>query len=297
MTQIDLSKYPAPDVLEAIDYETILGEIQTHFVGQFPVDEITAAEKGVPTQAKVELLLAIEGNLIVKQLEAYAYHAAGMRARVNDAAKATMLAYATGADLENLGAFYAVQRKDGENDTDLRARIVIAIDGLSTAGPIGAYKFHGLSADPDVKDIAVDSPEPGQVRITVLSHSGNGIAPQQVIDAVLAALNDEDVRPLTDHVIVQAAAVADYTIDADIWCFSGVDSGAVRQAAEDAAAQYASDIHQLGYDVTDSGLKSALHQPGVQRVELITPSATIVNDATEASFCTGVTVTYRGNDV
>lgn len=297
MTSIDLSKYPAPDVLEALEYEDIFTEIKNHFLDQFPETEIEAAERGVPTRAKVALLLDVEGNLVVKALQAYAYHAIQMRARVNDAAKATMLGYAAGADLDNLAAFYMVERKAGESDTELRDRLVLAVDGFSTAGPVGAYRFHGLSADADVKDIGVESPTPGQVLITVLARAGDGVPVQATLDAVDAALNDEDVRPLTDQVIVQAASVTPYVIEAGIWCYGNVDSGVVRAAAEAAAQQYADDMHRLGYDVTISGLHRALHQPGVQRVEITQPAAAIVNGASEAAFCTGVTVTYEGIDV
>lgn len=297
MTSIDLSQYPAPEVLEALEYETIFSEIKEHFLGQFPEGEAEAAEKGVPTQAKAALLMEIEGNLVVKALQAYAYHATQMRARVNDAAKATMLAYAGGSDLDNLAAFYMVERKDGESDTELRDRLVLAVDGFSTAGPVGAYKFHGLSADADVKDIGVESPVPGQVLITVLSRSEQGVPDQAVLDTVNAALNDEDVRPLTDQVIVQAATVGTYDIDAEIWCYGNVDSEVIRAEAAAAAQAYADEVHRLGYDVTISGLYRALHQPGVQRVSITSPAATIVNDASEASFCTSVTVSYEGIDV
>ena len=294
---IDLSQYPAPEVLEDLGYEEIFDEIKEHFLSQFPEGETEAAEKGVPTRAKAALLMDVEGNLVVKALQAYAYHAIQMRARVNDAAKATMLAYATGTDLDNLAAFYMVERRDGESDTELRDRLVLAVDGFSTAGPVGAYKFHGLSADADVKDIGVQSPTPGQVLITVLSRSGNGTAAQALLDTVDAALNDEDVRPLTDQVVVQAATVNQYQIDADIWCYGNVDSAVVRAAAEEAAQAYADAMHRLGHDVTISGLHRALHQPGVQRVEINQPAASIVNDAHEAGFCTGVTVNYEGIDV
>lgn len=297
MTSIDLSQYPAPEVLEGLEYETIFSEVKGHFLDQFPETEAEAAEKNVPTRAKAALLMDIEGNLVVKALQAYAYHATQMRARVNDAAKATMLAYATGTDLDNLAAFYMVERKDGESDGELRDRLVLAVDGFSTAGPVGAYRFHGLSADADVKDIGVESPTPGQVLITVLSRSGTGVPAQGVLDAVTAALNDEDVRPLTDQVIVQAATVTEYAIDADIWCYGNVDSDVVRQASIDAAQAYADAMHRLGHDVTISGLHRALHQPGVQRVVVNSPVAAIENDASEAGFCTGVTVSYEGIDV
>lgn len=297
MTQIDLSQYPAPVVVEALGFEKIYAEIKEHFVSQFPTDEAEAADRGLPTREKVELLLEIEGNLIVKILQAYAYHAVQIRARINDAAKATMLAYSTGTDLDNLAAFYMVERKDDENDDELRARLVLAVDGFSTAGPVGAYKFHGLSADNGVKDIGVESPIPGQVLVTVLGRNGNGTPSQAVLDAVDAALSHEDVRPLTDQVIVQVPTVEDYAINAKIWCFANVDHEVVRQAATVAAQAYADQSHRLGYDVTDSGLKAALHQPGVQRVEILSPTLPLTKGPSEAAFCTDVTVTYEGIDV
>ena len=46
----------------------------------------------------------------------------------------------------------------------------------SVAGPTGAYEFHALSADGDVKDAAATSPAPGEVVVTVLSRTGDGAA-------------------------------------------------------------------------------------------------------------------------
>jgi phage-related baseplate assembly protein len=47
----------------------------------------------------------------------------------------------------------------------------------------------------------------------------------------------------------------------------------------------------MGYDVTLSGIYAALHQPGVQRVNLSSPSANITIADGEAAYCTGITVT------
>ena len=330
MTSIDLSQYPAPEVLEALEYEEIFDEIVQHFLDQFPEDEVEAAEKSIPTRAKAELLMQIEGNLVVKSLQAYAYHATRMRARVNDAAKATMLAYATGTDLDNLAAFYMVQRKENETDTELRDRLILAVDGFSTAGPIGAYRFHGISAADAIKDVSVEAPTfervdldpalqaqlpagsfviravedaglsepmPGDVAVTVLSREGDGTASSETLENVLTALNHEDVRPLTDRPRARSASVNTYSVSARIWCYGSVDSNLVIAAAEDAVRSYADEMHRLGYDVTISGLHRALHQPGVQRAEIITPAATIVNSDREASFCTGVALTFEGIDV
>ena len=330
MSQIDLSKYPAPEVLESLSYEAIFEEIKTHFISQFPTDEQAAADQGIPTQASILLLMQVEGNLVVKALQAYAYHATEMRARVNDAAKATMLAYAAGTDLDNLAAFYMVERKPSEGDTELRDRLILAVDGFSTAGPVGAYRFHGLSAADAIKDVSVDAPRfskadiaasvmaqlpagsivlqvdddagladpmPGDVAITVLSRFGDGTALAADIAAATLALNDEDVRPLTDHPRTRGATIKTYTIAAGIWCYGNVDSEVVRQAAIVAAQAYADETHRLGYDVTISGLHRALHQPGVQRVEITQPAATIVNEKSEAAYCTSIAVSYEGIDV
>ena len=69
---IDLSQYPAPEVLEGLEYSKIFAGIKAHFLVRFPEGEAEAAEKSVPTRAKAALLMDIEGNLVVTALQAYA---------------------------------------------------------------------------------------------------------------------------------------------------------------------------------------------------------------------------------
>ena len=136
---------------------------------------------------------------------------------------------------------------------------------MSTAGPVGAYIFHALSADPDVLDASVQSPAPGEVLISVLSRTGDGTAGPNLVSAVNATLNADEVRPLCDLVAVQAAEILTYSIEATLTVYPGPDSEVVRTAAQNAAQVYADAQHRLGRDVTLSGLYAALHQPGVQR--------------------------------
>jgi len=181
-----------------------------------------------------------------------------------------------------------------ETDNSLRTRTQLAVEGFSTAGPIAAYRFHAMSASGDVKDVAVDSPTPGQVRVTVLSDNGAGVPDAPLLAAVAAALNAENVRPLTDQVIVEAATVSNYTVVAALTLYPGPASGPVLAAAQAAAQQYVVDTHRLGYDVVLSGLLAALHRPGVQRVTLAAPVADIVRGPREAAYCTGITLTIAG---
>lgn len=57
-----------------------------------------------------------------------------LRQRVNEAARAVMVAYAVGGDLEQIGANYGVGRLPGETDTRLRHRVQRAFNRLAAAG-------------------------------------------------------------------------------------------------------------------------------------------------------------------
>jgi phage-related baseplate assembly protein len=294
---INLSKLPAPDVVETLNFGTVLDELKADLAARAP--ELIEA-------------LALESEPMVKLLEVVAYREIVLRQRVNDASLANMLAFSTEADLVNLGALFGVERAviqeadDNvnppvpeilEDDERLRTRIQLSLEGHTTAGPIGAYTFHGLTADPDVKDIGIASPEPGQVEVTVLSRLEDGTPAAELITAVTAALNYEDVRPLTDQVVVKAATIAAYTIEATLTLYDGPDSSLVMDAAENAVEAYVEAHHKLGHDITLSGLYAALHQSGVQNVVLTLPVADLVIDPDTAAYCTGIAIAFGGRDV
>lgn len=295
-TAIDLSQLAPPDVVEALDFETILAAMKADLTTRAP---------------DLAAVLALESEPVVKLLQVCAYREVLLRARVNDAARASYLATATGADLDNLAAFYGVARLTLtpadpeavppvaavlEPDDDLRRRAQMAPEGFSTAGPVGAYVFHALSADPDVLDASAVSLLPGDVTVSVLSRTGTGAASPALVATVLAALSAEDVRPLCDTVGVQSAAIVSYAITAQIFCLPGPDRAVVLASAQAAATAYAAAQHRLGRDITLSGVYAALHQPGVQRVNLISPAADIVISVTQAGHCTAITLTDGGVD-
>ncbi len=290
-TAIDLSRIPAPAIVEPLDFEVILAAIKADLILRAP--DLTA-------------VIGLESEPVVKLLEAFAYRELLMRARVNDAARAVLLPTATGADLDNLAAFFGVIRllvtpanllaipptpDVFETDTALRRRTQLALEGFSTAGPIGAYLFHTLSADGRVKDAAVASPSPGDVRVTVLSTEGTGTPTAPVLAAVTAALNAEDVRPLCDVVTVQAAAIVTYTVVASLAFFDGPDTAIVLAQAQAAVADVVAEAHRVGRAVRRSALFAALHQPGVEAVTLTLPAADITPTAVQAPWCTAITVT------
>ncbi|WP_414147543.1 baseplate assembly protein [Erwinia sp. BNK-24-b] len=301
MATIDLSQLPAPDVVEALDYETLLAERKATLVSLYPPDQ----------QDAVTRTLALESEPIVKLLEENAYREVILRQRINEAASAVMVAYALADDLDQLGANNGVARLTltaadettipptaavMESDDDFRLRIASAFEGLSVAGPSGAYEYHAKSADGRVADASAISPSPACVTITVLSREGNGEAAADLLAVVDTALNDEDVRPVADRVTVQSAAIVDYSIEAVLYLYPGPEAEPIRAAAEAKLAAFVSAQARLGRDIRKSALYAALHVEGVQRVELGQPAADVVLDKTQAAYCTGYSITVGGSD-
>jgi len=295
LTAIELDRLPAPQVVESLNYEAIFNDMLLNFYNLYP-----------------QFDAIVEADPVYKLLEVVAYRELYLRQRVNDAARDVMLAFAQGSDLDQLGANYGVSRElvrpasDDpvnptpaiyEDDARLKLRVQLSVEALTTAGSIGSYKFHGLSASPDVKDIGINSPSPGVVEVFILSVHGDGEPDDALVGLVDAALNDEQVRPLTDQVLVKKPDITFYTLNADLWFYPGPDPVVVMSLAEAAAQAYVDANHLLGHDITMSGIYAALHQEGVQRVELLSLSDSLVLDVNQVAFCSQITLNNKGTDV
>jgi len=132
-----------------------------------------------------------------------------------------------------------------ETDDHLRTRIQAAPNQFSTAGPVGAYRFFAIGADPSIVDAQIVSPVPGTVNVYVLTGpvtiqpapapNSTGIANSELLAKVFAAVNADTVRPLTDT--VNALAVQDRLRDrrdnhALCRCRSDADHGSSRCGCE-----------------------------------------------------------------
>ncbi|WP_368988304.1 baseplate assembly protein [Citrobacter freundii] len=298
---IDLSQLPPPVVVEPLDFETLFAQRKAAFIAMYPEDE----------QEEIARTLELESEPITMLLEENCYRELLLRQRVNEAARAVMLAYSTDSDLDNLAVNFNVERltiqeEDDsvtppieavmESDPDLRTRTQQAFEGLSVAGPTAAYEFWGRSADGRVADISAVSPTPACVTISVLSREGDGTASDDLLSVVAAALNDEEVRPVADRVTVQSAEIVPYQIDATLYIYPGPEAEPVRQASEQQLQAYIAAQNRLGSDIRLSAIYAALHVEGVQRVELAQPVADIVLSDYQASHCTEYTITVGGYD-
>ena len=298
---VDLSKLDAPKVLEDLNFESLLADRKAEFIALFPQDE----------RPFWQARLSLESEPITKLLQEVVYLQLMERNRINNAAKATMLAYASGSDLDVIASNYNVKRQVIqeannnvtpkipeilEDDTSLRLRTQLAFEGLSVAGPRSAYIFHSLSAHPDVADVSVVSPQPANVTVTILSRNGQGEAEENLLNVVRAKLNDDDIRPIGDRVIVQSAVIQSYEIRAKLYLYRGPEYEPIKAAALKKLTAYTKEKHRLGRDISLSGIYAALHLEGVQRVELISPTTDIVLPSSKSAYCTAINLEIVTSD-
>ena len=256
---IDLTTLPAPRVVEALSYEAILAAAKADF-----------AERMRPHLPNIDEILQLESDPVVKLLESHAYRELLYRARVNDAALAHLLAFATGADLDHKGAFYALARLDGESDERYRRRIQLRVRALAGNGTREHYELAALTASQSVRDAIATQPQAG--RVSVLLWLVADADPEATAATVLAALNAEDARPLGVPVSVDIAQPKAINIKATLTREAGAPIDLVSQVRAALGASLA-EFARLGRPVSRSWITTRLHVSGIASVRYTDPAA------------------------
>ena len=296
---IELASLPVPDALEVLDFETIYAARKARMIALWPVDE----------QAEIAATLELESEPLARLLQENSYRELVWRQRVNDAIRAVMLAFATGADLEQRAALFGLERlmitpadaahnvdEVDESDDDLRTRIQLAPMGFSVAGPADAYRSKALAVDGRLLDVRTSRPTPGTVLVTLLSREGDGTAGADLIDAVTAALSADDQRPLNDTVIVDTARIVRYRIHAKGYTQSAVGADVLISQAVKNVAAYAARVRRIKTRIATSAIIGVIQAAGLKRTELIEPAADIAVDITQASYCIEIVIENGGTD-
>lgn len=180
-----------------------------------------------------------------------------------------------------------------ETTPQLRARIPDISASTSTAGPRRGYRAHAKAAHPDIVDVAVTNPAPGVVRLTVLTKTG--LPDPEVLDLVLEACNDEDVRPLCDTVEAFACVEVPYTIECGLVLQKGAQADVVLTLALEAIQIYTDGRGaMLGRTPQLSKVLKALEVPGVYSV--VPAAGWLLPDvaAAEWAHCTNLDITILG---
>jgi phage-related baseplate assembly protein len=267
---VSLSELQPPQIIEELIFEEILQQMKETLVA---IDQEYTAYLG--------------SDPLMKLMEVAAYRELLLRQRINQAAKANLLAFATGSDLDNLAAFYGISRKENETDEELRERVHAKIVGWSSAGSREAYKFHALNSDPRVKEANADSPEPGLVRISILSKENGGVVSQDLLGKVTAYMLREDVRMLTDTVEVVPCGLIEVNVKARIILMASTPLEILNTIRESFILAF-NKIAGLGVGISRSWIISNLFLSGVKDVELMTPADDVLVSEIECAKLTGV---------
>lgn len=257
---LDLSKLPAPAVIKGVDYEAILAERIARLKELWPELDTEALET--------------EPGVILQQADAFREMLT--KAAINDAARAVMLSFATGTDLDNLAAFYGVERlviqaatdttpAVMESDTDFRVRVKLAPEQLPYAGMTGGgYRALARRTAPSVKDVSTIKRDGGHVDVILLAREGNGAVSNDVVASVYLAFQDDAATQLTDIVSVRSASITNYDIPLTLKVQRGPDPAAVKAAAEAAVRAYCASRHRVGKIVYRNMVEAAAAVGGVE---------------------------------
>lgn len=305
MSTVDFSQLPIPNLIQELDYETIFENRKERFIALYPDSE----------QENWRTILSRESDPVTKLLQENAYLELNYINKCNADARALLLAYATGADLDHLALTeYGLIRllvtpADNsvipplpavyETDERLKERCLLQYDGMNTAGSANAYKFFTLSADGRVHGIKVysDIDNPYLLDIVISQvDSVNGEASEELIDIVQAALDPDEVRPVCDRPTVKSSIATNYQISAQLFVGKNAEDSLLLEAANLRLDSYIQKSLKNGSSIRRSAIYAALHVDGISRVIVNEPPADIEIDIYHHPVCTSKAITIGGTE-
>lgn len=189
---------------------------------------------------------------------------------------------------------------DEEDDDAFRERIRISPEKYSVAGPYGAYEYWAKTASTLIEDVTVLGPESkkvndGEVYVYPLL-SGGELPDDEILTKVSNVLNDEKIRPLTDHVYVKKPTAVSYDLTVTYYVSESnkEQSAAIQAAVSTAIGNYVLwQKSKLGRDIDPSKLVQMIVDAGGVKVNVTSPAVTTIDDDSVA-ICNTKTVTFGG---
>lgn len=268
----ELVGLPAPDILETLDYDTVFGQILAQFRSRYP-----------------DYTSIVEGDPGYSILEAIAWQETMTRKRINDAARALLVTHAVGADLDNIGALFAVTRQIVtpadpeadppieevlETDARLRDRIINTLEAI-VPGSYAWYRNYALEADSRVHEALVLRTNPGEVTVYVQGIRPDTVPTNEILTAVRTYLNEDARRFICDTVIVAAVGTVNYTVTATVQVRGGFVPADVLAKVQERFAAFAVDREVVGKPIPLSAIYDALVVNEVEAIHLTSPTADV----------------------
>lgn len=166
---------------------------------------------------------------------------------------------------------------DIEDDDSLRERVYIAPSKYSVAGPESAYEYWVKTFNSSISDVLVHSEDIGSAPYTVQIEfimAGGELPNESMIMGLQDFLYNEQIRPLTDKVIVKAPDTVGYKIDVKYFV-NRSDSGKASTIQAEVGAAIDEFISwqrsKIGRDINPSRLVQMMVAAGAKRVEVTYP--------------------------
>lgn len=315
-TPINMAALPTLDVIKGLSFEDELAELKERLLRRAEAYGLDLSD-----------VINLESDPLHVIYEAFAERVVQLYAEANDQIRALILADAQGPELDHIAAtYYGIARlvvtpadPDAvpsvsevlEGDEDFRARIALAPEAFSTAGPEGGYIFHVLKLDgvADIADVAVYSEDDNatytdgahadaytvglraapfanratgdpvlapEVLIVTLPKVAYGASDQALLDRAWHAAARKDVRPIGDNVRIEPAQNHDYEIEGNLLFDAGASPEVVVAEALASVLTYVASRRRIGARVQRIGIAAAMKVSGVQELNLIKPAADIL---------------------
>ena len=171
-----------------------------------------------------------------------------------------------------------------ETDENLAKRIFLAPSSWSTAGPDDAYKYWVRTFNPAIGDVMVESETPGEVDIFFILQDGQ-IPDQTMIQELADYLSNEEIRPLTDQVIVRAPEIQEYQIDLTYYINKSdrTKASQIHENIQIAVQEYMRwQRAKIGRDINPDQLRKQLVSAGAKRLEIREPVFEAISHASIA---------------
>lgn len=295
---IDLSRLPAPDALEALDYEAMVSGFLERFLVRWE-----AMRERDPTLPEYDME-DLETDPAVILGEAWSILRTLDRARVNDAIRAVLAPLAKGADLDAIAARVNIVRlvvtpatatADAvmESDARLLRRYLLAF-ARPSAGTSDRYLLEALTAWPQMLDGAVIGRavhgRRGESDLVVIGPDGRAPTAEE-LSTVRAAVTASDVKPEAVAVNVLAATRRLFEVAMHLRIPAGPDAAAVEQEAEARVRKAAAERMVVGGEVPRGLVEGAAYGLSIVHVALAAPPADIAADPYGVPVLSAVTVT------
>lgn len=266
MATVDLSTLFAPTVIEALDFESLLAQRKERLLLLVPAE----------MQSAVAAVIDLETEPLTIDLQESAYHELIMRARVNDAASANLIALATGSNLDHLVAWPAgVVRMDGETDQRLRDRAYLELAAIGSNGTREQYLARALGASLSVVSAEVFQPGNGGVGIAIIvPATADAAATKALVENAILSESKKLLGVAVQIVIGEPKAI---NISATLYRTESAPVNLIETIASNLPA--AIDAYRaLGRPVPTSWITAKLQTDGIHKVDLALPAADVIMD-------------------